>query len=161
MRFALWALLVFTPLSALACAAQNSETDRQVRELDARVKQLAIKSDRMEDRLQALEVVQRSRIGSANAVPNANSVRPDLPTVRLDPNRAGAESRPEVERTSEAGSEESRRLTIVGEGSRVETREAGDANSSRATSPATKSNSRAPKHIQGNVPATSNGGAPQ
>jgi hypothetical protein len=125
------------------------------------VKQLSIKSDRMEDRLQAVEVVQRSRTNSASRPPDTSTTRPDLPTVRLDPNQAGAEFRPETDRASEAASDDSRRLTIVGEGSRVEARDAGDASSGRAASPATKTNSRAPKRIQGNVPATSNGGAPQ
>ncbi len=125
------------------------------------MKQISIKSDRVEDRLQALESIQRSRGYSGSRAPEPNTTRPDLPTVKLDPNEPTTESTPEAERTSEAGLEEAHRPMIVGEGSRVETRVAGDASPSHAASAAAKTNARAPKRFQGNVPTASDGGAAQ
>lgn len=159
MRLAIWAPALIAPLLAAACAAQNSQTDRQVQELERRVKQLSAKSDRMEDRLAALELAYRAATDNTERAASATPIRPELPTVKVNPNESTPEVGHELDRARDPTADDAKRLTIVGEGSRIETRVGGDSTGPSPANSANKGNSHAPKRSPGNAPATSNSGA--
>lgn len=156
MRFGSWlALLVI----AQGCAGQSGATDRQIREHEERIKRLSANCDRLEERILALEAVIRSGISTDHRPPAASAERPDLPVVRVVPNGQKAESSSNAESPNEGVVEDTRRLTIVGEGSRVEARTPNENNAPvRHT---VQSKSRASKGNQGTFSPASTDGAPQ
>jgi hypothetical protein len=161
MRFAIWALVLLMPCLALGCAGQSAAHERQAKELEVRVRQLSTRCDRLEERLVAIEAVERYRTGSATTAPNTSGERPDLPTVKAGPTDASPQGAPHDGVHADTASDDSHRLTIVGEGTRVEARESGEQ---RAAAPATTSNkptTRAAKRSPSSVPSagTSSSGA--
>ena len=126
-------------------------------------RQLSTNYERFEERLAAIEALERHKAGTADSAPSngGGSTRPDLPTVKAGPNEQPTPepSSSEPARTGEASSDDSNRLMIVGEGSRVETRAAGDVRLPTVASPPSKTNSRAAKRNPSTVPSTSSGGA--
>lgn len=166
MRFAIWATLLFVPCSVMACAADSAERDRQMKEFEARVRQLSTRCERLEERLVAVEAVERHR-ANTNANVSASdasaiSARPDLPTVKAtpdSPSSSSPETSPEPGRTADTNPDDSNRLMIVGEGTRVETRVAGDTHAMTTPNTAAKPNARAAKRSPSTVPDTSPSGA--
>jgi hypothetical protein len=161
MRFVTWATLLIVPFSVLACASQSAEDARQVKDLAARVRQLSTNYERLEERLGAVEALERYKAGTADSAPSPSNTRPDLPTVMAGPNEQPMteSASPEPSRAVETSSDDSHRLMIVGEGSRVETRVDGDVRTPTAASPPSKTNSRAAKRNPSTVTSTSSGGA--
>lgn len=163
MRFVTRATLLLVPFSVLACASQSAEQDRQMKDLSARVRQLSTNYERLEERLVAVEALERHKAGTAETAssPAPVSTRPDLPTVKAGPNEQtmSESSSPEPGHVGETSADDPNRLMIVGEGSRVETRAAGDARTPTAASPPSKTNSRAAKRNPSTVTSTSSGGA--
>jgi len=161
MRFVTWATLLFVPFSVLACGSQSAEQDRQVKDLSARVRQLSTNYERLEERLGAVEALERYKAGTADSAPSPNGTRPDLPTVMVGPSEQPMteSASPESNRAVETSSDDSHRLMIVGEGSRVETRVEGDVRAPTVAAPSSKTNSRAAKHNPSTVTSTSSGGA--
>jgi hypothetical protein len=167
MRCANWASLLIVPFSVMACAAQGAERERHVKELETRVRQLSTQCERLEERLLAVEVLERHR---ANASPSASTgvsgsppsnigARPDLPTVKAGPGSPNPAAAGEPERTADASADESNRLTIVGEGNRVEARVGSDIHLPAPTNASSKSNSRAAKRNPTTVAGTPSSGA--
>jgi len=146
---------------ALGCASQSSNTERQLREQEQRLKRLTATCDRLEERMLALEAVTKGASESARLEANTSPARPSLPTVKVAPE--GIESGPPSlsAGASDAVAEDDQRVVIVGEGSRVEARTAGESSSSVVAKPAGKANSRASKSNQGSLPKASTSGAPQ
>ena len=109
----------------------------------------------------ALEAVTKGDSASARLEANTSPARPSLPTVKVAPE--GIESGPPSHSAgaSDAVAEDDQRVVIVGEGSRVEARTAGESSSSVVAKPAGKANSRASKSNQGTLPKASTSGAPQ
>ncbi len=163
MRFVTWATVLLVPFSVLACASQSAEESRQMKDLAARVRQLSTNYERLEERLGAVEALERYKAGTADNAPSPSitSTRPDLPTVMAGPNEQpmNESTSPEPSRTVEPSSDDSHRLMIVGEGSRVETRVDGDVRTPTVASPPSKTNSRAAKRNPSSVTSTSSGGA--
>ena len=132
-----------------ACASQTSASERQLRQHEERIKQLTANADRLEERMLALEAALRAGPDSVHSVQETQSARPDLPVVKVLPNGQKAE-------TSVDAIEDPRRLTIVGEGSRVEARAANEtAAPARRSTPA---NSRSAKGNQTSSSPASTGG---
>lgn len=135
-----------------------------MKDLTARVRQLSTNYERLEERLGAVEALERYKAGSAESAPSAPSpsnVRPDLPTVMAGPNDQPMTefTSPESGRGTETSADDSHRLMIVGEGSRVETRVDGDIRTPTVAPPAGKTNSRAAKRNPSTVTGTSSSGA--
>ena len=142
-----------------ACASQPSASERQLREHDDRIKQLTANADRLEERMLALEAALRAGPDSVHQVQEAPSARPDLPAVKMQPNGQRAETPADAPVASDEAVEDSRRLTIVGEGSRVEARAANETNGpARRSTPA---NSRPAKVNQASSSPASTGGVSQ
>lgn len=115
------AFAAMVPL-ALGCASQSDSNAKQVRDLSEQVRRLQSMTDRLEERLSALENARgksQPRLTSSMSPPDTV---PDLPVVRASPDTASTAA--DV-RSSQPESEESRPL-IVGEGTRVETRNSGN-----------------------------------
>ena len=151
------ALLILAP----GCASQTQATEHQVRDLEARIKRLSSSSERMEERILALEAVTQSDSRGRRDPPDGNAARPELPVVRVDPNGQKSETAPEPERSSEGAAEDSRRLVIVGEGSRVEARTASETSPPPGVRLSSPVNSRASKGNSGSFSPASPGGAPK
>ena len=154
-------LITFLSLAAttIGCASQSNATDRQVREQDGRIKRLSANCDRLEERVVALEAALRENAGLTAKTPGANAAMPDLPTIKVVPDGQKAEAATATERYPEDATEDTRRLVIVGEGSRVETRTALENNAPLGSRQSPQVNSRAPKRNQGTFPAASTNGA--
>lgn len=151
--------LAFTVL-ALGCASQSSNTERQLREQEERLKRLTATSDRLEERVSALEVAAKGAGTVVRHEVSAAPARPDLPTVMLAPEKSETEPAPNNEGASDPTTDDNRRVVIVGEGSRVEARAAGESSSLVGAKPTGKANSRASKANQGSLPKASTSGAP-
>jgi hypothetical protein len=151
------ALMVF----ALGCASQSSDADRQLREQEARIKRLTATCDRLVERVSALETVGKTGPVGSRLDTHVSSQRPDLPMVKVTPDRPEAEPTSNVEAPPDATPDDGRRVEIVGEGSRVEARTAGESTSAAPARPASKANSRASKANQGSLPKALNSGAQQ
>jgi hypothetical protein len=161
MRFVTWTTLLFVPVSVLACASQSAEQDRQLKDLTMRVRQLSTNYERLEERLSAVEALERYKAGTAESAPSPSSTRPDLPTVMAGPNEPPMTESASLEpgRAAETSSDDSHRLMIVGEGSRVETRVDGDVRTPAVAPTSSKTNSRAGKRNPSAVTSTSSSGA--
>gem|GEM_PF-2284960 len=167
MRSASWAMLLIVPCSLTACAAQNAEHERHVKELEARVRQLTTRCERLEERLLAVETFEREGPRSsavANATSSGNAMvgigsRPDLPTVKASPHGSQGEGPNEPDVSTDANAGDSNRLVIVGEGTRVETRVAGDTSVPPTMTTPGKANSRAAKRAPNTATGTSPVGA--
>jgi hypothetical protein len=147
--------VILTPCLTLACAGQNAEHERQTKELEYRVRQLSTKFDRLEERLLAVEAVERYRTKPATSSPSAASERPDLPTVKAGPTDVAPDNPPQADRSNaDVPSDDSHRLMIVGEGTRIETRDSGDARALPAGGTSTKATTRAAKRSPSSVPTT-------
>jgi hypothetical protein len=156
MRLARWLPLI---VIVQACASQSNAADRQLREHEDRIKQLTVNADRQEERILALEAALRAGPGTVRPVEEAKAARPDLPVVKVLPNGQQVESSADPPIASEGVGEDPRRLTIVGEGSRVEARAANEPPSpARRSTPA---NSRASKGNQASSPSASTGSVSQ
>lgn len=152
--------LAFT-IVALGCASQSSNTERTLREQEERLKRMTATCDRLEERVLALEAAARKGVGNSQPNASAGPPRPDLPTVKVTPDAPEPEMLPNVDSAIGDSTSDNRRVVIVGEGSRVEARTAGEVSSSVVAKPTNKANSRASKTNQGSLPKASNGGAPQ
>ena len=142
-----------------ACASQTSASERQVRQHEERIKQLTANADRLEERMLALEAALRAGPDSVHPVEESMSARPDLPVVKVLPNGQKAETSADAPLASDGAVEDSRRLTIVGEGSRVEARAANETTApARRSTPA---NSRQSKGNQASSSSASTGGVSQ
>jgi hypothetical protein len=161
MRFVTWATVLLVPFSVLACASQSAEESRQMKDLAARVRQLSTNYERLEERLGAVEALERYKTGTADNAPSPSNTRPNLPTVMAGPNEQPMteSAPPEPGRAAESSSDDSHRLMIVGEGSRVETRVDGDVRSTPTVASPPSKNSRAAKRNANSVSGTSSGGA--
>ena len=139
-----------------ACASQTSASERQLRQHEERIKQLTANADRLEERMLALEAALRAGPDSVHSVQETQSARPDLPVVKVLPNGQKAETSADAPVAADAAIEDPRRLTIVGEGSRVEARAANEtAAPVRRSTPA---NSRSAKGNQTSSSPASTGG---
>jgi len=146
---------------ALGCASQSNNTDRQLRDHQAVITRLTATCDRLQERVIALEAAANGKASGSHSESPMNPPRPDLPTVKVTPERPDAEPIWNNADGVDATTDDSRRVEIVGEGSRVEARAAGDNNSTAAPRPSTKGNPRASKPNQGSLPKASTSGAPQ
>ena len=135
--FSCIALIAIGSLAA-GCASQSDGHARQVRELGAQVRQLQATSDRLEERLAAVENARRHEPTKPLTGTAPPSDVPELPIVRLHseamPGAAG-------EGHSGAAETDEPRPLIVGEGSRVETRASGE--SAPANTPLRRSKDKA------------------
>jgi hypothetical protein len=156
MRLARWLPLI---VIIQACASQTNASDHQLRQHEERIKQLTANADRQEERILALEAALRESPGSVHPVQEANAARPDLPVVKVHPNGQQVESSADVPIASEGAGDDTRRLTIVGEGSRVEARAAGETPAPVRRS--TPTNSRTSKGVQASSSSVSSGGVSQ
>jgi hypothetical protein len=147
MRPARW-LPLFVILQA--CASQTSASERQLRQHEERIKQLMASADKLEERMLALEAALRAGPDSIHPVEESKSTRPELPVVKVLPNGQKAETSEVAPLGSDGALEDSRRLTIVGEGSRVEARAANEA-----TAPARRSTPANPRQSKGNQASSS------
>lgn len=115
----------------MGCASQSDSSARQVRELTDQVRRLQATTDRLEERLSAIE---HARPKEVQRPPNSVSLTtdmPDLPVVKVNPESGASASSVR----SGGGDADEPRPLIVGEGSRVETRASG-AEPSNANLPA-------------------------
>ena len=161
MRPASWVWLFVVATLGSACGDQANAKDRQMRELESRVRQLQASSDRMESRVLALEALMRTPRPVSTQSDQRAPMRPELPVVRVNPGQPATESHILREGTSEDPSDDAARLSIVGQGSRVETRSVTGGSQAALARPAKPSNSRAPKTNQSTLSTASSGGAPQ
>ncbi len=163
MRVATWVALLLVPCSVTACATETAQRERQAKELEAHVRQLSTRCERLEERLVAVEAIERRRAetnaSTVSGGASATSARPDLPTVKANPNNPSAEASPEPERIADANTDDASRIAIVGEGTRVETRSAGDSRPLATPNVTAKPNSRAAKRNPSTVAGTSPSGA--
>jgi hypothetical protein len=153
--------LIAAAVVAMGCANQTGATDRQLREQEVGIKRLSANSDRLEERILALEAAMRSGRDPDRGPQDPGAARPELPVVRVVPSGQKAEDAADTEQPSEGDSDDTRRLVIVGEGSRVEARAATEKNNpsgGRQTPPA---NSRARKGNQGSFSPASTSGEPK
>jgi hypothetical protein len=155
MRLVRWLPLI---VIVQACASQPDATDRQLRQHEERIKQLTAHADSQEERILALEAALRAVPDSVHPAEQAKDARPDLPVVKVAPNGQQMESSPDAPTASEDVGDDTRRLTIVGEGSRVEARAANEPPPARRSSPA---NSRTSKGNQANSSSSSTGSVSQ
>ena len=146
---------------AFGCASQSSNTERQLREQEERLKRITATCDRLEERVLALEATHKSAGSRLRVDPAADSSRPELPTVKLTPDTPDADRGPNQDNAPGVIDDDSKRVVIVGEGARVEARAAGESSSSVGAKPTGKVNSRASKTNQGSLPKASTSGAPQ
>lgn len=112
------ALLFVLALPTVGCASDHDKVEKQLAKLREQVAELQSDTDRMGERLDAVEA-SRAPTPSDQRLAKAGSEtmsRPKLKVVRVDPN-AGAE--PEV---SDADSDTGPRVVIQGEGKSLETR---------------------------------------
>jgi outer membrane murein-binding lipoprotein Lpp len=108
-------------LLGMGCASQSDAGSRQVRELSEQVRRIQSATDRLEERLAAVENArQRDAQRPAGPVSLTTDV-PELPVVKVQP--APAVSTNDLRPTTGDGDEP--RPLIVGEGSRIETRPGG------------------------------------
>jgi hypothetical protein len=129
----------------VGCASQSDAAHKQVEELEGRVRRLQALSDRLEERVVAVEA--SLKVGTrTNRSPMASTdiSRPELPVVQMAPT-APPPSAPDA-----APEDEEPRPLIVGEGSRVEARSGGTVTSvandpSRPSAAKSKGNKREPK----------------
>lgn len=114
-------LFAVVPL-ALGCAAQTDDRGKQITQLSEQVRRIQATTDRLQERLSALENI---RVREAERKPHVTQLPPDvpagLPVVKMQP-EAGA---PSAEVPSTTPEEEEPRPLIVGEGARIETRTGG------------------------------------
>ncbi len=148
-------------LMMLGCASETSNTARQLREQQERIKRLTTTCDRLEERVLALEAAAKGIGKGARVNAQSEASRPDLPTIKVAPDSSETGPAPSSEAAPDATADDDRRVVIVGEGSRVEARTAGESSSSVGARPTGKANSRASKANQGSLPKASNSGAPQ
>lgn len=148
-------------LMAFGCANESSSTVRQLHEQEERIKRLTATCDRLEERVLALEGAAKGVTSRARNDAEQRPIRPDLPTVKVAPDTTETGSASSNEGTPDAIADDNRRVVIVGEGSRVEARPAGESSSSVGVKPIDKANSRASKANQGSLPKASTSGAPQ
>jgi len=111
------ALLLALALPAVGCSSERDTVEKQLAKLREQVTELQAETDRMGERLDAVEASKPAPTDErlASATPETMS-RPKLKVVRVDPD-AGAE--PEV---SDADSDAGPRVVIQGEGKSLETR---------------------------------------
>jgi outer membrane murein-binding lipoprotein Lpp len=104
-------------LTVVGCSSDRDRVEKQLAKLSEQVTELQAETDRMGERLDAVEASKPAPTDQrlASAAPETMS-RPKLKVVRVDP-EAGAE--PEV---SDADSEAGPRVVIQGEGKSLETR---------------------------------------
>jgi len=146
---------------ALGCASQSNNTDRQLRDQQAVITRLTATTDRLQERVIALEAAANGKAAGSHSEQPMNPPRPDLPTVKVTPDKPDAEPIWNSGDGVDAAPSDSGRVVIVGEGSRVEARAAGDTNSTEGPRPTGKANPRASKPNQGSLPKASTSGAPQ
>jgi hypothetical protein len=151
------ALLIFAP----GCASQTQATEHQVRDLEARIKRISANSERMEERILALEAATQSGPSGRRDQQDVNAARPELPVVRVDPNGQKFDTASDAERPPDGATDDSRRLVIVGEGSRVEARTASETSPAAGVRSSSPVNSRASKGISGSFSPASTGSAPK
>ena len=142
---------------AQGCASQSGATDRRLHEQAELIKRLSANCDRLEERIIALEAAIRSGSGGVHRPQDTNAERPELPVVKVVPNGQKADTFSDTDMSTEGAVEDSQRLTIVGEGSRVEARTA--AESTAAARQSAPAKSRASKGNQGSFSPASTGGA--
>jgi hypothetical protein len=122
-------MMAYLPLG-FGCAAQSDSNSKQLRELTEQVRGLQATTDRLQERLSALENSRTKERGPA-VVTTPPMDTPNLPVVRM-----GAETvLPSVEASAVSNSSEEPRPLIVGEGSRIETRTSGSEASVLPPSP--------------------------
>lgn len=146
---------------ALGCASQSSNTERQLREQEERLKRLTATCDRLEERVLALESSRKTSGPYPRVNASADGSRPELPTVKLTPETPTAERDANSDASFGTSEDDTRRVVIVGEGARVEARSEGESSSLVGAKPTGKANSRASKTNQGSLPKASTSGAPQ
>jgi len=140
----------------LGCASQSSNANRQLHEQEERLRRLTANYDRLEERVIALEATTKVKSIGKSAEP-----RPELPTVRVTPDHLEAEPLPMGEGSADIPGDDNHRVVIVGEGSRVEARAAGEVTTTPVARPSGKGNPRASKANQGSLPKASTPGASQ
>jgi hypothetical protein len=111
------ALLVALALPVVGCSSDRDTVEKQLAKLREQVTELQAETDRMGERLDAVEASKPAPTDqrTASVAPETMS-RPKLKVVRVDP-EAGVE--PEV---SDADSDAGPRVVIQGEGKSLETR---------------------------------------
>lgn len=113
------------------CATQSDVQTKQLNELKEQVRRLQATSDRLQERLSALEnqAVQDGQ-ESQRPLPVVTPGVPELPVVKMSPEPKP----PTADPSAYTGESEEPRPLIVGEGSRIETRTSnGEAATSNAT----------------------------
>lgn len=162
MRFFGWIGALAFATASLGCGARNSDTERQLKELESRLTELSQQSLALENRLRRLEIQDR---GSSPArpqnTPSNNDVRPELPIVKATPNGAAEEAiepAPQSPPSDPRDMDDAKRIMIVGEGSRVETKVPGEAEPA-ATSGGAKKRTRSVNRPTATVPPSSDGGS--
>ncbi len=136
----------FAPLLLLGmgCASQSDNSGRQVRELTDQVRRLQSTTDRLEERLAAIENARQRDAQRPPPTVSLASELPNLPVVKVNPDSSVSanEARPI------AGDGDEPRPLIVGEGSRIETRSSGNESTSVTPAP------RRPKDKSATEPTT-------
>jgi len=108
-------------LLGMGCASQSDSGTRQLRELGEQVRRLQATTDRMEERLAAIENARLKDVQRPPVPVSLTNDVPNLPVVKVNPD-AGALT--DGSRPTAGDADESRPL-IVGEGTRIETRSSG------------------------------------
>lgn len=121
----------FAALLALGsgCAAQTDASSKRLNELNEQVRRLQATTDRLQERLSALENARVREVERAPQPGSAPSAIPELPVVKLQANADSSQ----LEQPSGAAETNEPRPLIVGEGSRIETR-TGNSDSGAASS---------------------------
>lgn len=161
MRFFGWIGAIAFATAALGCGARNSDTERQLKELETKFAELSQQSLSLENRLRRLEIQDRGGSPAHPQSTQSNDARPELPVVRATPNGSPEEAiepAPQAPPSDTRDMDDSKRIMIVGEGSRVETKVPGEAEPAAASGGA-KKRARSANRATATVPASSDGGS--
>lgn len=124
-QFALVRALSATGLILVTgCGASNAANQRRLDAMDTRTRQIQAATDRLEERVAALEEALRAKSTEQVRTQSTDTSRPPLPVVTVLPNQDTSDPAP-VE-TSTPNSDATRPL-IVGEGTQIETRSTSDS----------------------------------
>lgn len=142
-------------LTANGCATQSPDMEKQLREATERLHRLESRSDRLEERVSALELVKRTQASRGPEEGRPAGVPSDLPVVKMEPTRGAIGS----DAADPGGETDEPRTLIVGEGARVETKTVSESSGAAASPKATlptkrtreKGNTDAPKKANGSM----------
>lgn len=126
-----WLLVAVLPL-AFGCAAQSDDRGKQIVQLSEQVRRLQATTDRLQERLSALE---NARAREAERPPRVTQLAPEIPTGLPVVKMSSEPGSSSPEASSTTTDDDEPRPLIVGEGARIETRTSGAETSAPGASP--------------------------